>query len=150
MDGLRAVRVVGLQVVVVDRVDAEQLVLPLEVDFLRALPSWPVRQVTLQADAESPDAELRLRMILRYHLPPPDGVVVWTQPDCLPRWTTVPLVQLVWFAERPQDLLRELRYRCLSVAQLPFASAAWRRLQARKNQDQVPDRPPVPETWLRD
>ena len=150
MDGLQAVRVVGLQVVVVERMDAGQLVLPLEVDFLRVLFPWPVRQVALQADATSPDAELLLRMILRYHLPPPDGVVVWKQPDCLPRWTTVPLVQLVWFAERPQDLLRELRYRCLSVAQLPFASAAWRRPQVRKNPDQALDPHRVPETWLRD
>ena len=147
MDGLQAVRVVGLQVVVVERMDAGQLVLPLEVDFLRVLFQW---QVAPQADAESPDAELRLRMILRYHLPSPDGVVVWKQPDCLPRWTTVRLAQLVWFAERPQDLRRELRYRHLSVSQLPFASAAWRRPQVRKNPDQALDPHRVPETWLRD
>jgi len=53
-DGAQAVRVICLQVVVVERVDAGQQVLHLAVEFLRELHPWQVRWVAPQADVESP------------------------------------------------------------------------------------------------
>ena len=152
MDGPLVVRVICLQVVVVERVDAGQLVLHLAAEFLWERRPWPVRSVAPQGDVESPVGELRsgLRMLPRCHLPSRAAVVAWQQPDCLPRLATVPLVKSVWFAGQPQGLPRELPRRHLSAARQPFASARQRRLQVRKSPDLVPGRRQDPETWMRD
>lgn len=121
MDGPLAVRVVGLQVVVVEPVDAGPPVLQLMAQFLMVLHPLPVRQVAPQADAELPDGEPRqaLRMMPRFVLPQQDEAVVWKQPDCLPLRVPAPLVEPVWFAERQQGLHPELRWWQLSFAQQP-------------------------------
>ena len=152
VDGPLVVRSVVPLVVVVERVDAGQLVLPPVAELPVVFHLWPVGRVAPQVDAEPQDAEPQQaqRMMHRSHLPSPAEAVVWKQPDYLPPRVTEPLVPPVWFAEQPQDLLRELLRRHLSVAEQPFASARWRRLPVRKNPIQAPDRHQDPETCLQD
>lgn len=148
VDGPQVVRVVCLQAVVAEQVNAGQLVLQLAVEFLKVLHPWTVPQVAPRANAEPQDGEPQqgLRMGLRFYLLSRDGVVAGKQPDCQPRQATVLLVQAIWVAGKPQDWLRELRWRHLSVAQQPFVSARRQRLQVRKSPDQGPDRRQDPET----
>ena len=121
-------QVVGLQVVVVEPVDAGPPVLQLVAELLTVLHPLPVRRVAAQADAELSDAELSdgeprrpLRMMPCLLLPQQDEAVVWMQPGSLPLPVPGPLVEPVWFAERQQGLHPELRWWHLSFAQQPSA-----------------------------
>ena len=119
-------QVVGLQVVVVEPVDAGPPVLQLVAELLTVLHPLLVRRVAAQADAELSGGELSdgeprrpLRMMPCLLLPQQDEAVVWMQPGSLPLPVPAPLVEPVLFAERQQGLHPELRWWHLSFAQQP-------------------------------